>query len=103
MTEKIAKEPKVKKEKVAAPKVAKLIQNGIPRPATGKTARVWAIADKLSSTKNAPASRKEVLDAAAAEDINPATAATQYGRWSTFFGLTAKKAEAAAASDTTIE
>ena len=50
--------------------------HGIVRPKAGtKTARVWDIADRMQGR-----TRKEVLDAAVAEGINPSTAATQLGR-----------------------
>ena len=62
--------------------------NGVSRPKSGsKTGRIWEIADTLSTAKGAPAPRKEVLEAALAEDINLATAATQYGRWRKYHGL----------------
>lgn len=93
-------------------------QNGIPRPKAGtKTGRVWEIADELSAKKGEPAPRKEVLETANGEDINIATAATQYGRWRKYHGLAAEpkapkakpapkakvKAKAEAESDVTTE
>ncbi len=85
MTDK--KEKKV--EKVEKVKVEKDTQNGITRPSTGtKTGIVWGIADDLSAELKAPAGRKAVLDAATAKEINPSTAATQYGRWRKYNGLT---------------
>ena len=69
-------------------KVALLTQNGISRPAAGsKTSRIWDISDELSAIAGKPAKRKEVIAKAIAEDLNAATAATQYGRWRKFFGL----------------
>lgn len=91
--EKPAKEPKIE-------------QNGVTRPSAGtKTARVWEISDTLSAAAGKPAKRREVLVAAVEEEINVATAATQYGRWRKFFGLGKEEAEAApaTASDVTTE
>jgi hypothetical protein len=70
---------------LAAP--AKVIQHGITKPRSGKTLEVWDIADKLSAKSKKPVSRKELLEATGAADINGATAATQYGKWRTFHGL----------------
>lgn len=86
------KEPAVEK----AP-VAKDEMNGVTRPKSGtKTGRVWDIADAQSQELGAPAQRKGVLDAAADEGINTATAATQYGRWRKYHGLAAEVKEAKA-------
>jgi hypothetical protein len=79
-------------EEKAAPvkeaKAEKIVQNGITRPKVGtKTGRVFEIADAISEEAGAPAKRKAVIDTALAEDINAATAATQYGRWRKFNGL----------------
>lgn len=95
------KEPKTKKVKEVKEKIAKIEQNGVSRPKAGTaTERVWAIADAKSQAAGKPATRKEVLDAALAEGLNVSTAATQYGRWCKFHGVTpeAKAASAAPAS-----
>lgn len=82
-----AKEAKPAKEVVA--KVAKVIQNGIPRPTVGTTSgMVWQIAENISESLNAPAPRKDVIAVTTEKGINEATAATQYGRWRKFHGLT---------------
>lgn len=82
---------------VAAVEVPKDIKNGVTRPKAGtKTGRIWAIADDLSAKAGSPVARKAVLEAAIAEDINAATAATQYGRWRVYYGLGAEKKAAAA-------
>ncbi len=82
-----AKEAKPSKEVVA--KVAKVIQNGIPRPTVGTTSgMVWQIAENISESLNAPAPRKDVIAVTTEKGINEATAATQYGRWRKFHGLT---------------
>jgi len=75
---------KAKKEKVV---IVRDVQNGVTRPSENtKTGIVWGIADKLS-TNEAPANRADVLAATAKKEINPATAATQYGRWRKYHGL----------------
>ena len=77
-----------KTEAPAVEKAPKVEQNGISRPKVGTaTERVWAIADALSTAAGKAIERKPVLDACEAEGINPATAATQYGRWCKFFGV----------------
>lgn len=104
----------------AVEKAPKVEQNGVSRPKVGTaTERVWAIADALSTAAGKAVERKPVLDAAVAEGINPATAATQYGRWCKFFGVVktpaapkepkapkapkAAKAKAAAEADVSVE
>ena len=71
--------PKPKAEKAPKPKVERDIQNDVTRPKSdSKTGRIWAIADEISKSKKAPATRAEVMEKAVAEDINEATVATQY-------------------------
>ena len=68
--------------------VVKDAKNGITRPTAGtKTGRIWEIADAASQELKAPAGRKAVIAVAVAEEINPSTAATQYGRWRKYNGL----------------
>lgn len=77
-----------KGKKEAKPKVELVTQNNVSRPQDGtRTARVWEIADELSAAAGKPCKRKEVIEKALAEDLNAATAATQYGRWRKFHGL----------------
>jgi hypothetical protein len=90
----------------AAPAKEKLPQqNGVTRPGTGQTLRVWEIAEKLSefnedgSIKKA-APRKDVLAAFTAEQGNASTGATQYGRFRKFHGLSGKEQETPVASET---
>jgi hypothetical protein len=90
--------------------VVKDEQHGVTRPKAGtKTGRIWEISDYLSQQEGKPVARKKVLEAAMAEDINAATAATQYGRWRKYHGLGAEPkavAEVAAvetSSDVTTE
>ena len=79
---------------------AKVEQNGVARPKAGtKTGRVWEIADGISATNEAPAKRKEVVEAAVKEGINSSTAATQYGRWRKFNGLGKEVKEEPPAAD----
>lgn len=108
-----------KTEAPAVEKAPKVEQNGVSRPKVGTaTERVWEIADALSTAAGKAIERKPVLDAAVAEGINPATAATQYGRWCKFFGVKhapvekapkepkapkAPKAAKAAAADVSVE
>lgn len=75
--------------------VEKDTQNSITRPkADTKTGLVWKIADDLSTKLKSPVGRKAVLAAAADEELNPSTAATQYGRWRKYNGLTGTGKEA---------
>lgn len=74
----------------AAPKPEKVSMptaNGItqPRPGT-EIARVWDTASKLSDTLGRPATRAEAREAMG-DTINPATFATQYARWTKFYGI----------------
>lgn len=74
--------------KPKAPKAPKVEQNGVVRPKDGsKTGEVWAIADKLKGRKKDCPLRADVLAEAEKAGINPATAATQFGRWRTFNGF----------------
>lgn len=71
-----------------APKVPKIAQNGVTRPGVNSTTgKVWAFADSISASIKAPAPRADVMKACAEASINPATAATQYGKWRKFNGL----------------
>lgn len=83
-----------RKTPVPAPvKAERVEQNGITKPKDGtKTGDVWAISDAISAKLGEPAPRKEVLDACEKKGINPATAATQYGKWRTFHGLVGERA-----------
>ena len=83
----------------AAPVKPKLeSRNGVSRPAAGsKTAEVWTIADRISAEKKRPALREEVMAAGEAAKLNRGTIATQYARWTEFFGVT--KEQRAAARD----
>lgn len=75
------------------PVTTKVEQNGITKPKDGtKTGQVWSISDAISAKLGEPAPRKEVLDACEKAGINPATAATQYGKWRVFHGLVGERA-----------
>ncbi len=86
-------EKKAPAAKVDKPK--REVKNTVPRPGKGTvTGRVWAISDALTKKlKGKPAPRKDVLASCADEEINPATAATQYGRWRKFNGFAGKGTE----------
>ena len=80
--------------------VVKDTKNGVTRPGSGtKTGRIWEIADTMSAELQAPAGRKVVLEAAEKEEINSATAATQYGRWRKYNGLEGRGTEAEAEAE----
>lgn len=75
-----------KKEVVTAPKQPE--QNGVRRPKAGTaTGTVWEICDELSAAAGKPAARGDVMQAGKEKNLNPATVATQYGRWRKFHGL----------------
>ncbi len=82
----------------AAPKVKAVEQNGVSRPASGKTKLVWDIADQMSAEKKEPIDRKTLTDVllAAPHLLVVGTIHTQYGKWRKFHGLVAAKPEAAA-------
>ena len=96
---KAEKAPKAQKEpKPAKEVIDKITKNDVTRPKEGsKTGRVWALADKISAEKQAPADRGTVIDQATAQGINEATASTQFGRWTKFHGIVALRKEKAVA------
>lgn len=63
-------------------------QNGVTRPKPGTaTGTVWEICDELSAVAGKPAARGDVMQAGKDRGLNPATIATQFGRWRKFHGL----------------
>lgn len=56
-------------------------QNGVKWPQRGASARVFEIAQQISTQKKDFASKDEVVVAATAEGINAGTAGTQYSAW----------------------
>lgn len=82
------------KEARAAARVEK---NGIVRPMTGATKKVWDIADAISGETQAPAERAAVVERAKAEGVNEGTVNTQYGRWRKYHGLTTLREQNATA------
>lgn len=90
---KATKAPAVKAtKKEVAPKDTK---NSITRPSEGTaTGKVWEIADELSTALKAPVDRKALIEATTKAKLNPSTAATQYGRWRKYNGLTGTGKEA---------
>ena len=85
--EKKAKQEEADKLK-AAREAARVEKNGIVRPMTGATKKVWDIADAISAETKAPAERAAVVERAKAEGVNEGTVNTQYGRWRKYHGLT---------------
>lgn len=80
-------------------KPASIQQNGVTQPSAGTaSAAIWGFADTQSAAAGAPAKRGEVLAACKAVGINEATAATQFGRWCKFNGVSATPREPAAAA-----
>lgn len=53
---------------------------------SGATKMVWDIADRLKLSLNRIPTRKEIIEACVAEEINAATASTQYGKWKQSLG-----------------
>lgn len=76
----------------APPKPKGEQRNGITRPADpgSLTGQVWSKADELSRMLKAPVPRADVMKALDGI-VNPATIATQYGRWREFNGLKGQK------------
>lgn len=75
-----------------APKAPKIEQNGITQPGADTTSgQIWAIANTISASLKAPAPRKAVMDEAAKHGMNAATVATQYARWTKFYGVKAER------------
>ena len=62
-----------------------IASNDYTRPKTGKTARVWEIADELTKETGRRAKRKEVIQQYYMEGGNTNTASTQYSRWNAAF------------------
>lgn len=87
-----AEAAKSKKEAAEAKKQERLAQrieqNGVSRPLTGSTKRIWEIADAISGETKAPAERAAVLERGKAEGLQEGTINTQYGRWRKYHGLT---------------
>ena len=73
-------------------KIERERQNGVTRPLGAKTARVWAIADELSTELGEPAQRGALLDRCREEGLNPNMSATNYSLWRKFHGLTGRAA-----------
>lgn len=77
------------------PKIEREKQNGQTKPATGTlTRKLWDIIDAISAKNAAPATRKEVMEAAAAAvpPFNTAMSASLYSHWRKFHGLTGTSA-----------
>jgi hypothetical protein len=94
-----------KKETAQTPeKAEKDIMNGVTRPsAETSSGRVWEIADALSHSTGEPAKRSDVLAQTQLEEINSATASTQYGRWRKYNGLESISPRKAKDAEETVE
>lgn len=94
-----AAEAPAKPEKAPkAPKIEREKQNGQTKPAEGTlTRKLWDIIDQISAKNAAPATRKEVMEAAAAGAFNTAMSASLYSHWRKFHGLTGTAAPGRAA------
>lgn len=69
-------------------KTDKATQNLDARPHPGSTAaRVFGIADEISGTKERPATRKEVIDAARDQGIDTGTASAHFAAWSIYHNV----------------
>lgn len=90
--DKAAKETAAKE--ATAAKTAKVEQNGVTRPASGKTLLVWTVADQMSADLKKPVDRKALTDVLLAEPhlLVVGTIHTQYGKWRKFHGLVTEKA-----------
>ena len=80
-----------KPAKEVKPKIVRETQNGQTKPAEGTlTRKLWDIIDKISADTKAPATRKAVMEAAAAATppFNTAMSASLYSHWRKFHGLT---------------
>jgi hypothetical protein len=76
-------------------KIEREKQNGQTKPAEGTlTRKLWDIIDAISAKNAAPATRKEVMEAAAAAvpPFNTAMSASLYSHWRKFHGLTGTSA-----------
>lgn len=51
------------------------------RPKSGVTARVWDLADEITTRKGKQAARRDVLERAVSEGIHERTASKQYNDW----------------------
>ena len=90
------KEQKAKDEeaKKQARLDSKQEKNGVVRPLTGATLKIWEIADAISAATKAPAERAAVMEQGKAAGLQEGTINTQYGRWRKYHGLvTAREAK----------
>jgi len=79
---------------VETPKVERVKQNGVTRPAEGTTTgNVWAGADQMSQHLGRPVLAAELVEHLG-EGYNKSTIATQYNLWCNFNGVTAEQRKA---------
>lgn len=92
--------PEAAEKPAPTPRVKAPEQNGVSMPAAGtKTGRVWEIATSLSEQLQRPALRDEVMSVAEDEGLAKGTIATQYGKWCTFYGVSADQRKAVRAEN----
>lgn len=85
---------KAEAEKKQARLDSKQEKNGVVRPLTGATLKIWEVADKISAETKAPAERAAVMEQCKALGLQEGTINTQYGRWRKYHGLvTAREAK----------
>lgn len=76
------------------PKIERIRQNGVTRPAEGTmTGAIWQAADNLSAHFKRPVLMAELVENLG-EDYNRSTVATQYNLWCNFNGVTAAQRKA---------
>lgn len=92
----VAETPAAAPAKAPKAPVVKDEQNGVTRPSTGATRRVWEIADEISAKQKRPAERAEVTEVAEKEGLVKGTIHTQFGRWRKYYGLVTPADERAA-------
>ena len=91
--EKEAKE-KAKAEAEAAKAAAKMPeQNGVRRPKPETLCgKAWAIFDSISAKNGSPASIKESLEVARAQNLNEGNVKAEYARWRKFYAISGRVA-----------
>ena len=65
-------------------------RNGVTRPKSGVTQKVWMKADEMSTAKGAPVDRADLTEALKGV-VELGTVHTQYGRWRKYYGLSETK------------
>ena len=96
--EKAAKE-KARAEAEAAKAAARMPeQNGVRRPKPETLCgKAWAIFDSVSAKNGSPASIKESLEVARAQNLNEGNVKAEYARWRKFYAISGRVAAPEAA------